>query len=153
MAAGTWVLYNTAKQRSLDGTLDVNAKQIKIQLVTSTYTPSLAHLSLTTTTIASNKAANTNPASGLDTYTTGESSLVATGNNYRWDISATSVWTATGGSIVAKYAILAEATDNQLVGYCDLATGTASGVTVTSGNTLTISFPTSGVLLLSGATS
>lgn len=151
MAAGTWKVYNTFKQRALNAAADLE-KAIKIQLVTSTYTPSFAHLSLTTTTIASNKAANTNPASGVDTYTSGEAALVATGNNYRFDIAATSVWTATGGSIVAKWAIIGEATDNQLIAYVDLATGTASGVTVTAGNTLTISFPTSGIFLLSGAT-
>lgn len=153
MAAGTWKIYNTFKQRALNAAADLE-KSIKIQLVTSSYTPSFAHLLLTTTTIASNKAANcsaTTP-SGLDTYTSGEASLVATNNDYRFDIAATSVFTATGGSIVAKYAILAEATDNQLIGYVDLATGTASGVTVTAGNTLTISFPTSGIFLLSGGT-
>ena len=152
MAAGTWKVYNTVKNKLDSAGNSFDADPCKIQLVTSSYTPSLAHLDLSTTTIASNKAANTNPASGVDTFTSGETLWTATGNNYRFDISATSVWTATGGSIVAKYAILANATNNDLYAYVDLATETASGVTVTTGNTLTISFPTSGVFLFNGAT-
>lgn len=152
MAAGSWIAYNTFKSRAFSGTANVD-KAVKIKLVTSSYTPSLAHLALTTTTISSNAAANTGWTSSVDTFTSGEMSLVATGNNYRLDCSATSQATATGGSIVAKYAVLAEATDNQLVAYCDLNTSTSVGVTVTSGNTLTINFPTSGLFLLNGATS
>ncbi len=152
MAAGTWILYNTFKQRLLAGTANMD-KAVKLKLVTTSYTPSLAHLSLTTSAIATNGVANSNPSSGEDTFTSGEVSLTATGNNYRLDCSATSVFTATGGTMAVGYLIIGEATDDQLVAYCDADTATTAAVDVTAGNTFTVTFPTSGIALLSGATS
>ena len=150
MAAGSWIVFNGAKLDLLDGSANYDG-DVRIRLHTASWTPSLSATSIASTTWA----ANTNPANALDTYASGETSLTATGNNYRFDITATSVWTATGGSIIAKYASLQfHPTDGgELIAYCDLATGVATGVTVTSGNTLTISYPATGVFKISGATS
>jgi hypothetical protein len=67
------------------------------------------------------------------------------------------IWTASGGSIVARFAVIyCDATVNSIVKpllcVCLLDT-TPANVTATDGNTLTIAINASGVFTLSGATS
>lgn len=153
MAAGDWILYTAFKERALDGTIDLDNHTFKIRIVDG-YTPSLTHQNLATAAIATAPAAN-GASAGNDFTLTGVT-WAATGTTMRFDSSATATWTATGGSITGSHAIIYDDTPTSpadpLVGYVDLATG-ATGVTVTVGNTLSISFPTSGIFTLGGATS
>src|SRR3990170_4548784 len=66
--------------------------------------------------------------------------------------SANPSWVATGGSIVARFAVLYSdtATNKDLIAYCILDS-TPADVTCTTGNTLTIEINASGVVTLAGA--
>ncbi|KKK68368.1 hypothetical protein LCGC14_2944740, partial [marine sediment metagenome] len=62
------------------------------------------------------------------------------------DISSDPVWTASGGSIIARFAVIYEVAGNVLC-YC-LLDDTPADVTATTGNTLTVAAHTSGVFTL-----
>ena len=62
------------------------------------------------------------------------------------DIATDPVWTASGGSIVARFAVIYEVGGNVLC-YC-LLDSTPADVTATSGNTLTVAAHASGVFTL-----
>lgn len=151
MAAGAWKFFTTLKSRAMNGTVDVEAKQIKLLVLDNTAAPTAGLLSTATAAIANNLASNFAGGTNTDTYATSETLLTATGQNYRFDISATSVFTATTGDATVGYLVLAEATDGQLLAWCDINTATTAGTSITAGNTLTVSYPTSGVWLVSGA--
>lgn len=130
MAAGTWTLPNGARQKLLDGTFDIDSDTWKVALFTSS-----SNLSGSTTTYAgvTNEVANANG------YTTGgiSVSLVFSGTtSLTVSFSTNPVWTASGGSITARYAALYEVGGNVLA-YV-LLDSTPADVTATSGNTLTI---------------
>jgi hypothetical protein len=57
--------------------------------------------------------------------------------------STDATWTASGGSIVARFAVIYEVTGN-VVCYC-LLDSTPADVTVTTGNTLTVQIAAGGV--------
>jgi hypothetical protein len=57
------------------------------------------------------------------------------------------IWTASGGSIVARFAVIYESGGNVLC-YC-LLDSTPADVTATNGNTLTIALNASGIFTLS----
>lgn len=63
-----------------------------------------------------------------------------------FDATDPAVWTASGGSIVARYAVLYEVGGNVLA-YCLLDSAPAD-VTATTGNTLTFTINASGVATL-----
>ena len=65
---------------------------------------------------------------------------------------ANASWVATGGSIVARFAVLYSdtATNKDLIAYCILDS-TPADVTCTVGNTLTVEINASGVITLAGA--
>jgi hypothetical protein len=134
MAAGTFTLYDTVAELIADGTIDLDTHVFNLQLHTSTYTPSAAHDELADLT---NEHANNNG------YTTGGIALAnitwsQTGGVATFD-SDPVVWTASGGSIVARYAVLIDltATNDKLIGYM-LLDATPADVTATDGNTLTV---------------
>lgn len=62
------------------------------------------------------------------------------------DISTDPVWTASGGSITARFAVIYEVSGNVLC-YC-LLDSTPADVTATTGNTLTVAAHSSGVFTL-----
>jgi len=142
MAAGAWVFTNTGRTSLLNGTFDIDTDTYNMALYLST-----SDLGAASTTYAgvSNEHANANG------YTTGG---IATGGltlggttTVKVDVTTDPVWTAAGGSIVAKYAAIYEVGGNILC-YCLLEAGGAD-VTVTTGNTLTVAAHASGVFTLS----
>lgn len=149
MAADAWIRYNGFSEYLGDGTIDMDNDTFKMQLHTSTYTPAVTHDVLTDLT---NEVANGNG------YTTGGVTL----SGVTWTRSTTTVtfdatdaqWTASGGSIVARYAVIYDDTPSgtptdPLVAY-SLLDDTPADVTVADGNTLTIAFHANGILTLTG---
>jgi hypothetical protein len=139
MAAGAWQLTNGARTELTKGTwLDADSYKIALFLSTS-------NLAASSTTYA----ALTNEHANANGYTTGGNSVtVSRSGTTTVTITSTNpaVWTASGGSIVARYAVLYEV-GGLVVAYC-LLDSTPADVTVTNGNTLTITINASGILTL-----
>jgi len=141
MAAGAWTFTNGGRTSLLDGTFDIDSDTWNMALFLST-----SDLGAASTTYAgvSNEHANANG------YTTGGINVVLalTGTTtVKVDVNVDPVWTAAGGSIVARFAAIYEVAGNILC-YCELDS-TPADVTVTTGNTLTVAAHASGVFTLS----
>lgn len=141
MAAGAWVITNAYKTRILNGGgLDFDA------------TNALRCVLLSSSTNIASAPADCY-SGGTGTAVTGELSTAngytAGGYTLQGSLSGTSTvsadtgdatWTASGGSLVARYAAVYDntAASKTIIAYC-LLDSTPADVTVTSGNTLTIS--------------
>ena len=141
MAAGAWTFTNGGRTKLLDGTFDLDTDTFLMALFLST-----SNLGAASTTYAgvTNEHANNNG------YTTGGLSMgaltLAGTTTGTVDDPVDYVWTANGGSIVAKFAAIYESGGNVLC-YCTLDSGGAD-VTATDGNTLTIALNASGIFSL-----
>jgi hypothetical protein len=134
MAAGTFTLYDSVAEWIADGTIDLDTHTFKIILVTSAYTPSAAHDEL---------ADITNQLSTANGYTAGGGTLA----NVTWTRAAgvatfdsdNFVWTASGGSITARRAVMYDDTvaGDPLIGHF-LLDATPADLTATDGNTFTV---------------
>lgn len=153
MAAGNWIMFDQAKKYLADGTIDFDTDTIKMALLTSSWTPALTPT--VWATISGNEVANANG------YTTGGATVAgtatATGSTTKLSASADTAWTASGGSITARFAVLyksgtANSLTNPVIGYLLLDT-TPADVTVTAGNALTIQRHANGFWQITGATS
>lgn len=130
MAAGSWTLTNNTRTYLLDGTFDLNTDSFKIALFQST-----SNIGATSTTYAglTNEVANGNG------YTTGGNAVTGTlsgTTTVTFDTSDPAVWTASGAGFSARYAVLYEVAGNVLAYF--LLDSTPADVTITAGNTLTI---------------
>jgi len=150
MAADKWIIYDTFKERIGDGTIDLDADVFKIQLHTSTHVPSR--------TADTARADLSNELATANGYTAGGATLAsvtwveATGT-ITFD-SADPSWTASGGSLTARFAVIYDDTPttpvvDPLLGY-SLLDNAPADVTVTDGNTLTIQINASGIFTLAG---
>ena len=140
MAAGAWTFPNSARTDLLNGTFDIDTDSFKMALFLST-----SNIGAASTTYAgvTNEHANANG------YTTGGIAVTLTlsgTTTVTVDVSTDPVWTASGGSIVARFAVIYEVSGNVLC-YC-LLDSTPADVTVTTGNTLTVQISASGVFTL-----
>lgn len=135
MPAGTFTLYNSVAEWIADGTIDLDTHSFKIALLDSGYTPSGAHDEYAD--VSGDEIANGNG------YTTGGGTLASVtwtrSSGVATFDSADFVWTASGGSIVARYAVIYDDTvsGDPLIGYVLLDTAPAD-LTATSGNTMTV---------------
>lgn len=139
MAANAWVIYNAAKLKIHNSTIDLDADTLKCALVLSTYTPAATHT--TWSSISSNEHANANG------YTTGGVTVAGTVSEASGTVTfdvADPQWTASGGSIVCRYAVLYDSTTGDLLAY-SLLDSSPADVTVTDTNILTIQINASGV--------
>ena len=139
-AAGAWTFPNSARTDLLNGTFDLDSDTWKMALFLST-----SNIGAASTTYAglTNEHANANG------YTTGGQSITLTlsgTTSVTVDIATDPVWTASGGSIVARFAVIYEV-GGRVLCYC-LLDSTPADVTVTSGNTLTVQTHASGVFTL-----
>lgn len=130
MTAGNWTFTNGGRTRLLNGTFDIDSDTFRVALVTST-----SNIGASTTTWAgvTNEVANGNG------YTTGgiAVTLVLSGTtSVTASFSSNPTWTASGGSIVARWAVLYELGGDVLC-YV-LLDNTPADVTTTNGNSLTI---------------
>ena len=140
MPAGAWTFTNAGRTALLDGTFDINSDTWKMALFQST-----SNIGAGSTTYAglTNEVANANG------YTTGGASIsltLAGTTTVTVDIATDPVWTASGGSITARFAVIYEVGGNVLC-YC-LLDNTPADVTATAGNTLTVAASASGVFTL-----
>ena len=139
-AAGAWVMPNGARTKLIDGTFDIDSDSWKLALFLST-----SNIGTGTTTYAgvTNEHANANG------YTTGGIAITLTlsgTTTVTVDIQTDPVWTASGGSITARFGAIYEVGGNVLC-YC-LLDSTPADVTATNGNTLTVAANASGVFTL-----
>ena len=144
-AAGPWLMTNTGRTELLSAAYQVETGSFKMALYLST-----SDLGAASTTYAgvSNEHAN----QGAPGYETGGKAvaLSLTGTTtVKIDIDTDPVWTATGSSMVAKWAAIYLVGGNILC-YCLLESGGAD-VTATVGNTLTVAAHASGVATLTTA--
>ena len=139
MAAGSWTFTNATRTNLSTGTyLDADSYKIALFLSTSNIgSGSTTYAGLT------NEHANANG------YTTGGNAVTLSRSGtttVTFDTTDPTAWTASGGSIVARFAVLYEVSGNVLA-YCLLDSAPAD-VTATTGNTLTITINASGIFTL-----
>lgn len=139
MAAGAWTFTNAGRTSLLDGTFDLDTDTFKIALFLST-----SNIGSGSTTYAglTNEHANANG------YTTGgASTTLSLSGTTTVTVDATDVsWTATGGPITARFAVLYEVAGTVLA-YC-LLDSTPADVTATNGNNLNVTISASGLFTL-----
>lgn len=138
MAADPWARYNSGQLKVENSTIDLDADVIKVALFTSAYTP--AATDTTYASISANEVANANG------YTTGGITVTTTVTEAAGVVTFDSndpTWTAAGGSITARYAVLYDSTTGDLLAY-SLLDNTPADVTVTDTNTLTLQLATTG---------
>ena len=144
MAADAWVVHDKFKEYMGDGTVDLDADVFKCALFL--VTSNCATTSIDALATATNQHANGNG------YLTGGVTVAAT-----WVESAGTItfdvvdpaWTASGGSIIARFAVLYDDTvttpvADPIIAHC-LMDNTPADVTVTDGNTLTVQVHANGI--------
>lgn len=139
-AAGTWTFTNATRTNLLNGTHDLDSDTHKMALFLST-----SNIGAGSTTFAG----LTNEHSAANGYTAGGIAITLTlsgTTTVTVDISTDPVWTASGGNIVARFAVIYEVSGN-VICYC-LLDSTPADVTATDGNTLTVAAHASGVFTL-----
>jgi hypothetical protein len=140
MAAGSWNFTDTGRTSLLNGTFDLDTDTFRIALFLSTSdlgATSAAYSDLTNEVATAygytqNAKAVTLALSGTTTVTVDE--------------TTNPVWTASGGSLVARSAAIYKVSGNVLC-YCLLDSAPAD-VTATDGNSLTITISASGLFTL-----
>ena len=140
MSASTWAFTNGGRTKLLDGTFDLDSDSFKTALLLST-----SNIGASSTTYAG----LTNEVASAFGYTTGGIAVTLTlsgTTTVTVDISSDPVWTASGGSITARFAVIYEVSGNVLC-YCTLDS-TPADVTATDGNTLTVAANANGVFTL-----
>lgn len=141
MPAGPWLLTNAGRTSLLNGDFDIDTNTFLMALFLST-----SNIGAASTTYAglTNEHANANG------YTTGGVSMgvltLAGTTTVTVDDPADVVWTASGGSIIARFAVIYKSAGNVLC-YC-LLDSTPADVTATTGNTLTVALNASGIFTL-----
>lgn len=135
-AAGAWTFTNGSRTRMLNGTWDFDTDTFKIALFLST-----SNIGAASTTYAG----VTNEHSNANGYTTGGAAVtISLSGTTTVTVDSTDVtWTASGGSIVARFAVFYEV-GGDVVCYC-LLDSTPADVTITTGNQLTIAIHANGV--------
>lgn len=142
--AASITFYNSFREYIADGTIDLDTHTFKVALVASGYTFSAAHTVF---------ADITNELATANGYTAGGAAL----GSVTWEHSGTTStfdaadteWTASGGSIVARYAVIYDdtAASDELVA-CVLLDTTPADVTATDGNKLILQWNASGILYI-----
>ena len=149
--ADNWLVFEDWKLTMANGVADCDDDTFKQQLHTSTYVPTLSGDAVRADLTDELPTANGYTAAGLTLSTTfTEAAGVVT-----LDASPNPIWTAAGGSIVARYGVLYDDTPaaplDPLVCYTLLDDAPAD-VTATDTNTLTIQLSANGFYQISGGT-
>ena len=140
MAAGSWTFTNTGRTSLLNGTFDLDTDTFRIALFQSTSdlgAASVAYADVTNEVATAN--GYTQNAKSVTLALSGTTTVTV-------DETTNPVWTASGGSIVARFAAIYKVSGNVLC-YCLLDSAPAD-VTTTDGNTLTVTISASGLFTL-----
>ena len=157
MAAGKWKMYEVAKLAWANGEIDFDGDTFEIALFLSTSNcDTLAIATITQFSDLTNQVATNYGYTQADGAGAGKI-LTVTAANDTGTITVDGdnpVWTASGGSITARFAVIIDNTTSPPlpVGVCLLDTAPAD-VTATTGNTFTITMDASGIFTISGADS
>jgi len=152
-AAGKWKMYEAAKLEWANGLIDWDTHTFRVGLYLSTSNVNTLSGTNNTLALATNQVATafgyTQLADGA-----GKAVTITTANaagTITIDETTNPVWTAAGGSITARFAVLMDDShaSNMLVAVCLLDTAPAD-VTATDTNTLTITQNASGIFTFSG---
>ena len=138
MAADAWVIHDRYKEYMGDNTIDMDGDTFEMRLYTSA--SNIATTSVGDATTATNEViGNGYAADVLVTTWTRATSTVT------WD-SGDGAFTASVGSIVARYAAIIDTTTTPDEVVChSLLDNSPADVTVTDGNTLTVQINASGI--------
>jgi hypothetical protein len=138
-AAGAWTFTNSGRASLLNGTFDIDSDSYKMALFLST-----SNIGATSTTFAG----LTNEHAAANGYTAGGVAVTfsLSGTTTETADCTDASWTASGGSIVARFAVIYEVSGNVLC-YCLLDSAPAD-VTTTTGNTMSVQINASGVFTL-----
>jgi hypothetical protein len=153
MAAGKWKMYESAKLAWANGDIDFNSHSFKINLYSSTSNAN----TLTAATIAQ-LSDITNQLATANGYTQNTKAVTLTTANgagtITIDETTNPVWTASGGPITARFAVIYDDThaNDMPICVCLLDT-TPADKTATDGNTFTITQNVLGLFTMSGADS
>ena len=149
MTADLWKFYHEFTEFVGDGTIDLDADTFNIGLYLSTSNAATLTISGRASLTNQHASANgyTQPGSALDTVT-----WVRSGGTTTFD-SLDEVFTASGGSIIARFAVIDDDTvttpvADPLICYT-LMDNTPADVTATDTNTLTIQMSGTGIFTLS----
>lgn len=134
MAATAWSPTNHFKDQLPRGAVNFPTDTVVMRLYTSA--SDISDTSTTASTVTGELATGNGYTAGGQTLAHTVSSTAGT-TTLDCDDAA---WTATGGSITARYAGLADTTANILLAW-SLLDDTPADVTVTDGNTLTVQVP------------
>ena len=151
-AAGKWKMYDDAKKNIANGLIDLDSHSFKVILMLST--SNCDTLSIGTGLLAD----LTNQVATNFGYTQNDKAVTITvaeaAGTTTIDETTNPSWTASGGDITARFAVIYDdtAVGDPLLCVCLLDTAPAD-VTATAGNTFTITQNASGILTFSGADS
>ena len=151
MAADKWLIYNKFKEYLGDGNIDLDTDAFKLALYLSTSNAATLTLDEKADLTNEHATANGYPATGVAITSP---TWVEAAGTITFDF-ADPQFTASGGSIVARFAVVYDDTTagapptDALVGV-SLMDNAPADVTVTDGNTLTIQINASGMFTLSG---
>lgn len=150
MAAGKWKLYEAAKLKIANGVIDLDSHSFKINLYLSTSNCNDLTLANAYKADLTNQVA-TNFGYTQDTKAVTIATSQASGT-VTVDETTNPVWTASGGSITARFAVIYDDTNANKDALCVMLLDTTpADVTATTGNTLTITQNASGLFTFSGA--
>lgn len=145
MAVGTFTLYGAAIEAIAKNTLDLDSDTFKAVLLASGYTPVV-----NTHALYSDLTNELSTASG---YTAGGATLTSvavtrSSGTVKFDADDVT-WTASGGSLVARYLVVyADGATDRLLGYI-LLDDTPADITVNPGVVLTIQWNAGGIFTIS----
>ena len=150
-AANAWDFYNEFTEFVADGVMDLDADTFNLGLYLSTSNAATLTTSGRGNVTNQHASANgyTQPGSALDSVT-----WIRSGGTTTFD-SADEVFTASGGDIVCRFAVLWDDTPSGPVDPLVCMTtldNTPADVTVTDTNTLTVDANASGVFTMTGGT-
>ena len=144
MAASKWMVYNTAKKYMITGDIDLNATTIRMKLMAAAKSAVVS--AFTRSTFASLTHIATNLAVPILSVTGNVVTAGTSAKEIKFDSTAC-VFSASGGAVSCLYAVIG-VSGGKAIAWSKL---TSTGVvTVTDGNTLTITPAATGYFTLTG---
>lgn len=146
MAAGTWTIYNNARKKLVNGTLDLDTVVLRCKLYKG---QAAASVSVSTLSLLS-QIGTSNAVANVSAYTLSGVDITAIAASATHKFTANNlVVTASGGNAASvQYAVVynsLSAGGGHALMWCKLST---AAFTVTSGNTLTITTPANGFFVI-----